>query len=146
MTCLVTKDPVEIADNTVCVKSNGFIFFPFKDNFRWLIKNARDFESTAIYFDYISSRDDFKEDPPMVELISVIEKYKIKNFILEHYFEFGDIPADHFFMKVAEGYIVHDSLVFDEDDEVSEQNYLRMHQHKKNFGLEDYWFSQADLF
>ncbi|KAA0126061.1 hypothetical protein FY557_19245 [Chryseobacterium sp. SN22] len=67
----------------------------------------------------------------MVELISVIEKYKIKNFILEHYFEFGDIPADHFFMKVAEGYIVHDSLVFDEDDEVSEQNYLRMHQHKK---------------
>lgn len=146
MTCLVTKDLIEIHDDAGCVKSDGFIFFPFKDNFLRLIRNARDFESTSVYFDYISSRDDFEEDPPTVELISVIEKYQIKNFILEHYSEFGDIPANHFFMKVADGHIVHDSLVFDEDDEVSEQNYLRIPQYKKDFGLENYWFSGIDLF
>lgn len=146
MTCLVTNDTIETNENAGYVKSDGFMFFPFEDNFRRLIKNARDFESTAIYFDYIRYRDDFEEDPAIVKLISIIEDHKIKNWILEHYSEFGDIPADHFFMKVSDGNIVYDSLVFGEDDESSEKNYFRMHQYKKNFGLADDWFYEKDLF
>lgn len=142
ITYLVIKDAIEIDDPIDYKQSDGFLFFRFDDDFCWLIKNARDFESTAIYFDYIKSRDDFYKQSPLAKLINIIEDHQIKDFILEHYSEFGDVPADHFFMMVSGGNIIHDSLVFDEDDESSEKNSAEMHQYKKTFGLENYWFSK----
>ncbi|WP_378103421.1 hypothetical protein [Chryseobacterium sp. sg2396] len=146
ITCLIIKDNIEIDDNIDFIKLDGLIFFVLDDNFKLFIKNAGDFVSLTIYFDYLKSRDDFEDKSSIAKLITIIEDHNIDHFILEHYFEFGDIPADHFFMMACDGIIINDSLVFDEDNEFSEKNYARMKHYKKDFGLNEYWFSRTDLF
>lgn len=143
ITCLIIKEDAGINNSIRQVRLNGFIFIPFKDDFKTFIKNARDFDELEIYLDYVKSGYDFEEDDTVQDLVRIIEEYKTDTFILEHYFEFGDIPVCHFFMMVSDGKIISESLVF--DDEFSAENYSSVQDYHFRFGLDFNWLLRTDL-
>lgn len=55
------------------------------------------------------------------------------------------MPVDYFFMKVTDGRIIKNTLVYDES-ELSKTNRLNVAESKKSFGLHFDWLSMTDLF
>ncbi|WP_294249351.1 hypothetical protein [uncultured Chryseobacterium sp.] len=144
ITCLIIKEDSGIINKSINqIRLDGFIFIRFKDDFKTFIKNARDFDELEVYLDYVKSRYDFEEDDTVQDLVRIIEEYKLDTFILEHYFEFGDIPVCHFFMMVEDGKIINESLVF--DDEFSADNYSSVQDYHFQFGLHFNWLLRTDL-
>lgn len=152
ITCLITDKNIELDPNIVHFKVKGFTFIPFETSASWGIKMARDFDRLSDYLLYLESEHDLNDchynrsgDHYDLDIFKIVKDYQIESFIIEHHYEWADLPVDYYFMQVVDGTIIKNTLVFDES-ECSKNNKSAIKDSKKNFGLTFDWMDMTQLF
>ncbi|PIF45610.1 hypothetical protein CLU96_2619 [Chryseobacterium sp. 52] len=152
ITCLITDKNIELDKNIVHFKVRGFTFIPFETSASWGIEMAKDFDLLSNYILYLESEHHLNDcrynrngDHFDLDIFKMVKDYQIENFIIEHHYEWADIPVDYCFMQVADGAITKNSLVYDES-EYSKGNWAHVQESKTNFGLNFDWLAMTDLF
>lgn len=152
ITCLITDKNIEIDKNIVHFKIKGLTFIPFDINSDFVsifIEDAKDFTLIKDYINYLKSENAFiepdEEEHTDEHIVKMIDKLGLDNFILEHYYEFGDIPVETYFMYVKNGEIIADSLAFDEE-KFSRNNLSHKKKYYEDLNIDFSWIAMEDVF
>lgn len=152
ITCLITDQPVELDKNIVHFKINDVLFIPFGIlglTISWFIEEAKNYDTAQELFNYFKG---YQSDDPdnmdlscgedekhtILDIIKLIEDHSISNFIIEHTSDFADMPVDDYFLAIANGKIIKDSIVCDER-EASKKNYAHIKKYREQIGLDFNW-------
>ncbi|MBB6369760.1 hypothetical protein [Chryseobacterium shigense] len=152
ITCLITKENIELDKNIIHFRIKEFIFIPFNISCDLELEEAKAFDLLSDYIQHLESQDSFDHysynrdnDHCNLDIFKIIRDYQIKSFIIEHSYDWADLPVEYYFMQVLDGRIIKNSLVFDESD-LSKSNRANVEEAKKNFGLYFNWLNMTDLF
>ncbi|MBP2617683.1 hypothetical protein [Chryseobacterium jejuense] len=148
ITCLITDQHLELDKNMIHFKIRDVLFVPFDiigSSVSWFIEEAQKYDIAQDLFDYFKQYkpDDLvlwgaDEKHTALDIIKLIEEYKISNFIIEHSSDFASMPMDNYFLGVSDGKIIKDSIVFDENDS-SKKNCANIEKYREKIGLNFNW-------
>lgn len=147
ISCFITDQSIELDKSIVHFKIRNVLFVPFDipgSSISWFIEEALKYDHLQDLLDHFRKYqpDDLllwgeDEKHTVLDIIKLIEEHHIKNFLIEHTSDFGDMPMDDYFLGVFDDKIVKDSIIFDEYS--LKKNYSNIEKYREKLGLNFNW-------
>jgi len=118
---------------------------------KYFIQEADNFNTVKEYLSYLKTLPIYNitenlsdREHNITSIIDIIETYELENFSLQYYTEWGDMPADDFYIAVINGKIKKDSIVL--EDERFTGNYSNKTKYNNIIGLNFSWLSNEEKY